>query len=169
MTGRVSRWISILACAAACLTDVNCGRYSDFALPAPNAAGPRGPFVWQASQNPVIERADVSDVLNPSVVRYRGSYWNLYSSYDRHTWRTALATSPDGEQWTGRGIVLSPSGWEGSYIAANGSALVYEDRIWYWYEAGDPLRIGLATSTDGITWTKLPGPVIETRTSRQLR
>lgn len=162
MSRAASRRLAIFLGSAACLAIASCGRYSDFALPAPDAAGPRAPFEWRASPVPVIERADVSDVLNPSVARYRGSYWNLYSTYDRRTWRTALATSPDGAQWTARGVVLSPSGWEGSYIAANGSALAYGDRIWYWYEAGDPLRVGLATSSDGVTWTKLPGPVIET-------
>src|SRR5579872_993067 len=134
MSRVVSRRLAIFLGSAACLGIASCGQYSDFALPAPDAAGPRGPLAWQASTAPVIERADASDVLNPSVVKYRGAYWNLYSAYDGHTWRTALATSPDGAQWTRRGIVLAPSGWEGSYIAANGSAVVYQDRIWYWFE-----------------------------------
>ena len=34
--------------------------------------------------------------LNPSVIRFRGEYLNLYSEYDGHTWHTALATSHDG-------------------------------------------------------------------------
>ena len=50
--------------------------------------------------------------------------------------------------------MLSPQGWEGSYIAANGSALVVGDEILYWYEAGDPFRIALARSRDGKNWTR---------------
>jgi predicted GH43/DUF377 family glycosyl hydrolase len=110
----------------------------------------------------VIDRGELSDVLNPSVVKLHGSYLNLYSAFDSHTWRTALATSADGAQWTKRGVVLSPSGWEGNYIAANGSALAVGDQIFYWYEAGDPLRIGLATSADGVHWAKDAKAVIET-------
>jgi predicted GH43/DUF377 family glycosyl hydrolase len=49
-------------------------------------------------------------------------------------------------------------------MAGNGSALVREDEIFYWYEAGEPLQIGLARSKDGTHWTKhgtavlAPGP-----------
>ena len=137
-----------------------CGRYADFTLPAPEAAGPRAPFTWEASPEPVIPRGDASDVLNPSVVRFQGAYWNFYSEFDGQTWHTAAATSPDGIAWTKLGRVLSPQGWEGSYIAANGSALVVGDEILYWYEAGDPLRIALARSRDGKNWTRQGEPVV---------
>lgn len=109
-----------------------------------------------------MTRGRASDVLNPSVIRFRGAYLNLYSTYDSRTWYTALAISPDGAKWSGDRVVLSPSGWEGNYIAANGSALVVGDRIFYWYEAGDPLRVALAVSSDGANWTKEEKPVIET-------
>lgn len=159
---RIRRVIRVYSCLFAAIFLPGCGRYADFTLPAPDASGPRAPFAWQASPSPVIDRAGASDVLNPSVIRFRGAYLNLYSAYDGRAWRTALATSTDGIVWTKRGIVLSLSGWEGSYIAANGSAVATSDRVFYWYEAGDPLRIALATSPDGIEWTKDPHPVIET-------
>jgi sucrose-6-phosphate hydrolase SacC (GH32 family) len=136
-----------------------CGRYADFRLPTPEATGPRAPFTWEASPEPVIPREEVSDVLNPSVVRFRGLYWNLYSDFDGRTWRTSAATSSDGLAWTKLGRVLSPQEWEGSY-AANGSALVVEDEILYWYEAGNPLRIGLARSRDGKVWTRESNAVV---------
>ena len=101
-----------------------CGRYADFTLPAPEASGPKAPFSWEATAAPVLEHGDASDVLNPSVVRFRDAYWNLYSEFDGKTWHTAAATSPDGIAWTKIGRVLSPQGWEGDYIAANGSARV---------------------------------------------
>ncbi len=137
-----------------------CGRYADFTLPAPEASGPRAPFTWEARPEPVIPRGDSSDVLNPSVVRFQGAYWNFYSEYDGRTWRTAAATSSDGIDWMKLGRILSPEGWEGTYIAANGSALVVGDEILYWYEAGDPFRIALARSRDGKNWTRLGDPVV---------
>ena len=131
-----------------------CGRYADFTLPAPEASGMRAPFTWEASRDPVIPRGDSSDVLNPSVVRFQGAYWNLYSEFDGKAWHTAAATSPDGLAWTKLGRVLSPQASEGSYIAANGSALAVGDEILYWYEIGYPLRIALARSRDGKNWTR---------------
>ena len=105
---------------------------------------------------------DSVDTLNPSVVRFRGLYYNLYSGFDGTAWRTGLATSADGIQWTKRGLALSPDlgSWEGGYIAANGSALVEGAEFRYWYQAGNPPRIGLARSSDGLHWSKLARPVV---------
>jgi len=139
---------------------VGCGRYADFTLPAPQADGPRAPFTWEARPEPVLSHGDASDVLNPSVVRFQNTYWNLYSEFDGKTWHTSAATSPDGFTWTKLGRVLSPQGWEGSYMAGNGSALVVGDEIFYWYEAGDPLRITLARSRDGKNWSRHGEPVV---------
>jgi predicted GH43/DUF377 family glycosyl hydrolase len=134
-----------------------CGRYSDFTLPAPDAAGPRAPFLWEAAPAPVLGRGpeawDSVDVLNPSVIHFRGGYLNLYSGFDGKTWRTGAATSPDGIAWTKTGEALSPEGWERNW-ATNGSALVEGGEILYWYAAGDPPRIALARSNDGARFVK---------------
>jgi hypothetical protein len=127
MTARV-----VTVCSALLLS--SCGGYSDFKLPAPQAAGPKAPFVWEPLPEPVLTRGASVDVLNPSVVRFHDVLWNFYSEFDGKTWHTAAATSPDGVAWTRLGRVLSPEGWEGGYIAANGSALVVGDEILYWYE-----------------------------------
>jgi len=62
-------------------------------------------------------------------------------------------------------VILSPDArtWEGSYIAANGSALWYENQFWYWYQAGsrERPRIGLARAVDTHSWRKEPRPVLE--------
>ena len=134
-----------------------CGRYADFTLPAPEVTGPRAPFAWEARPEPVISRGNSSDVLNPSVVRFQGAYWNFYSEFDGSAWHTAAATSPDGLSWTKLGSVLSAGG---SFIAANGSALVAGDDLLYWYEIGYPLRIALARSRDGRNWTRQREPVV---------
>src|ERR1051326_5242677 len=126
-----------------------CGRYADFTLPPPDAGGPRGPFRWEAVAATVLPRGeagdwDAADVLNPSVVRLNGGYLNVYSGFDGRAWHTGLAVSADGRQWRKRGRIMSPEGWEGRYIAANGSALVSGGEILYWYVAGEPPRIALA-------------------------
>ena len=145
-----------------------CGHYSDFTLPPPDTVGPRAPFSWEASPEPVLARGDDGawdsvDVLNPSVARFNGVYLNLYSGFDGNSWHTGIATSTDGIDWQKVGRILSPEGWEGHYIAANGSALVAGNEIFYWYVAGESGsgKIGLARSRNGgLDWTKHPEPVL---------
>ena len=75
-------------------------------------------------------------MLNPSVVKAK-DYLNFYSVYDGKTWRTNLATSPDGFVWQNQKQILEPdpTTWEGSYIAGNGSA-IQRDQLYYYYQAG---------------------------------
>ena len=145
-----------------------CGRYGDFTLPA---LQPAKGITYKVSSfsPPLLTRGaagawDSVDVLNPSVIVWRETYYNLYSGFDGHTWRTGVATSADGLKWTKAGLVLQPeaSTWEGDYIAANGSALVFHGRILYWYQAAKPPRIGLAESSDRLTWSKHERPVLDT-------
>src|SRR4051812_27637375 len=89
-----------------------CGRYADFSLPAPPPGAAPPAFRWQMHNVPVLGRGapgdwDSVDVLNPSVVAHAGTYWNLYSGFDGHTWHTGLATSADGMSWAKQGRVLS--------------------------------------------------------------
>jgi predicted GH43/DUF377 family glycosyl hydrolase len=150
-------------CTLSLLLLAGCGRYADFTLPAPGAAGPGAPFTWEAAPEPVLSRGpqawDSVDVLNPSVIRFHGGYLNLYSGFDGKIWRTGVATSPDGMAWTKTGQVLSPEGWEATW-ATNGSALVEGGEILYWYAAGNPPRVTLARSRDGAAFTKQPEAVV---------
>jgi hypothetical protein len=137
-----------------------CGRYADFTLPAQAGGDPRASYAWEPLATPVIGRGaewDSHDALNPSVVG-RDMF---YSGFDGQTWRTLHARSGDGIHWEQLGVVLAPDPktWEGSYIAANGSALSYGNRLWYWYVAGprEVPRIGLARD-----WGKDLAPVLET-------
>ncbi len=116
-------------------------KYADFTLPPPDSAGPKAPFHWEGSPEPVLSRGDwdSGDVLNPSVVRFHGEYLNYYSGYDGRTWSTGLAASNDGIHWTKRGRILSPD-------AANGSAVVRGEEIFYWYQTGSPVQIALKGS-----------------------
>lgn len=126
-------------------------------------------FVWQALPQPVLHRGaagewDAEDVLNPSVISFRGTLLNLYSGFDGKTWRTGLATSDDGIAWNKLGMVLSPdpATWEGDYIAANGSVIAAGQRLLYFYQGGRMPRIGLAISADGRIWKKNAQPVLGT-------
>jgi predicted GH43/DUF377 family glycosyl hydrolase len=146
-----------------------CVRYADFKLPAP-ATDPAqiATFDWKPAAAPVLSRGawDSQDVLNPSVLRRAGAYFNFYSGYDGKTWHTGLATSTDGVHWLKQGKILSPRAdtWEGAYIAANGSALDDGAEFSYWYQAGprQTPEIGLAQSADGREWRRLPAPVLAT-------
>ena len=116
----------------------SCGKYANFTLPPPDSAGPRGPFHWEVSPEPILSRGDwdSGDVLNPSVVRFGDEYRNYYSGYDGKAWNTGLATSSDGIHWTKRGKILGPD-------AGNGSALVFGGEVLYWYQTGSPVQIAL--------------------------
>lgn len=128
---------------------------------------------WDVRREPVLGRGpegawDASDVLNPSVVRWNGTLYNFYSGFDGKTWHTGLATSADGATWEkfGQNPILSPdaAGWEGDYIAANGTAFHDGEQFLYWYHGGPrgAAQIGLAASGDGRTWKKHGSPVLET-------
>jgi predicted GH43/DUF377 family glycosyl hydrolase len=159
--------LPVAGCAVWTLLAAGCSRYADFTLPPPPGAPVEVSFRWEALPEPVLSRGapgtwDAVDVLNPSVVRQGGLLYNFYSGFDGRAWHTGLATSTDGVRWVKQGRVLSPdrAAWEGDYIAANGSALFVDGRFLYWYQAGRPARIGLATSADGRRWSKLSQPVL---------
>ncbi len=154
---RAPLWLGLLALAG-------CG-YSDFSLPRVAGGDANMTFAFDERPEPVLTRGEgweSHDVLNPSVVSGRTM---LYSAYDGRTWRTLQADSNDGIHWRKLGVVLSPDPqtWEGSYIAANGSALAHAGRVWYWYVAGpkERPRIGLARSRDIGAFIKEPKPVLE--------
>jgi predicted GH43/DUF377 family glycosyl hydrolase len=151
---------------AVCLLAASCGRYERFALPAAGDPG-QGAYEWTATDAPVQPRglageADGVDALNPSVVRVGPELFNLYSGFDGKKWRTLAARSSDGMRWTASGLVLDPDAgtWEGGAIAANGTAMARGAGWMYWYQAGEPPRIGMARSADARSWTKLPAPVL---------
>jgi len=145
------------------LSGSGCGRYADFTLPRVSGGDPNMTFTFEQRPEPILTREpgwESHDVLNPSVVG-RDMF---YSAFDGRTWRTLHARSDDGIHWLKLGVILSPDPqtWEGSYIAANGSALD-EGTTWYWYVAGprERPRVGLARSSDTRVWHKEPKPVLE--------
>ena len=120
---------------------------------------------------PVLQRGekaswDSIDLLNPSVIKFKGKLYNYFSGYDGKIWRTGVATSVDGISWEkfSGNPILEPalSDWDTSYIAANGSAVVHEGKVFYFYQGVDKAgrtQIGLATSEDGLHFKKHSSPV----------
>jgi predicted GH43/DUF377 family glycosyl hydrolase len=154
-----------LALATLTVMLAGCGRYGDFALPFPQDAPTAVEWEWRPRPAPVLARGanqhfDSSDALNPSVVFHAGKFLNFYSGFDGQTWRTGLAESADGLCWIKRGPVLSPEGWEGSYIAANGHTLWHGGEFLMWYQAGNPPCIAFARSGDGMVFRKHGAPVL---------
>lgn len=117
-------------------------------------------------ENPVLKRGedgkwDSVDVLNPSVIEFEGNLFNYYSGYDGRIWRTGIATSEDGLNWSkyeaNPVIDIDVNGWDNQYIAANGAAIVINDKVYYYYQGqGEDghAQIGLAISEDGYTFEK---------------
>jgi sucrose-6-phosphate hydrolase SacC (GH32 family) len=146
-------------------------------LPVLTGGDPNATFAFEERPAPVMERGmgwDASDLLNPSIATddkgIAPTYLNLYSGFDGNTWRTGLATTGDGEHFERKGIILAPDPgtWEGSYLAANGSAVFYEKQFWYWYVSGPRGRhsLGLARANewdyqDAKSWRKEKHPVLE--------
>ena len=84
------------------------------------------------------------------------------------------ATSTDGMKWVenAQPVLTAGTSWEGNYISI-GSVIWTGSQFMMWYrgvggQAGSPEAhgaVGLATSPDGVTWTKYSGnPVMTTST-----
>ncbi|WP_237710281.1 hypothetical protein [Rhodanobacter fulvus] len=139
----------------------------------PQEPATQAPFrISETTGAPVLTRGpagawDSVDVLNPSVIRFKGKLLNFYSGFDGESWRTGLATSDDGMHWAkfGGNPVLSPGhSWDSQYIAANGAAIAWKGRILYLYQGQDAqgiTRIGLATTSDGERLAKANRPVLD--------
>ncbi|MEO8552926.1 MAG: hypothetical protein ABI678_23280 [Kofleriaceae bacterium] len=93
-------------------------------------------------------------------------YRMWYEAVDDSIYTTVgYATSIDGITWTKQGVVKSPSAtWEGNEVSPN--SIVFEGSTLrlYYHAGGSQLvnrRIGTATSTDGMVWTRAANPVLD--------
>lgn len=136
-------------------------------------------LAWQVRPSPVLDSAaggfDGFTYFVSSVLQLEGGEWAMYlytldEGRDAAPGAILMATAPapDGA-WTlnAEPILLpgAPGMWDGSrvtqpsVIQAGG-----EYRMYFAGYAGDTLQagrsIGLATSPDGYTWTKLPDPLL---------
>ncbi|HEX9709285.1 MAG TPA: hypothetical protein VGB42_04875, partial [Candidatus Thermoplasmatota archaeon] len=117
------------------------------------------------SGNPVLSPTasawDSAYVQAPVVFHENGS-WTMYyhGTTSSVNFQFGMATSSDGTNWTKYSgnptITRGPSGsldvlqvWQGDIIEVDGTSLLY-------YSCGGPsqFKVCLATSTDGVNWTK---------------
>jgi len=131
---------------------------------------------WKYPSNPLnIPTLGYPRVVHPDVLYFPNGYlgykfWMFYEAYNSVE-VIALARSNDGITWTGEGVTnpIVPNGPPGSFDswAAADADVVIVDGTWYLFYcgavSGSLAKVGLATSTDGLTWTKydLDGDGIE--------
>jgi len=99
----------------------------------------------------------------PFYYKPNDEFWLYYTGFDGSTYRIGRATSPDMEDWTKDSAnnpildVGSAGAWDDTHVLsptlvydgdADGWIMFYVGRDGQWY------KIGGATSSDGISWTK---------------
>jgi len=131
--------------------------------------------VWERSPAPIYRAAagawDERLATGPTVVRGPDGTWRLYYSGAGRRQGVGLLTSPDGVHWSAYAgnpvLEPEPGAWDEQILEQ--AAAYVAGRYWLWYSAyRNPLSpttsiaIGVATSDDGIHWTKHPAnPVIK--------
>jgi len=130
---------------------------------------------WRKYQgNPILTRGlsgswDVSGISSPSIIRLGDTYFMAYAGTNDVFWRIGLAASSDRVTWTKySGNPVFTQGEYGEWDDQGvGDPMVIFDgtefKMYYTGYDGSTTRtqIGLATSTDGLTWNRAPNnPVL---------
>jgi len=124
---------------------------------------------WRKEPRPVVDFGprgswDERGVADPFVIRLEGTFYLYYLGQDRaRRQRLGLARSADGVRWEKlrANPVLEP-GPDGSFDEAGlGEPAVWRSHGFYWMlytgrDAVEHRRLGLARSSDGVNWTRLP-------------
>lgn len=119
------------------------------------------PWPHRSNPAPVLDSGASNHVNDPSVV-VTGGVWYLYytDAASAEDDRIHLATSVDGFHFTKQGQVLGvgPSGAWDSGKVGRPSVIVRDGLFWMYYDGNDGTarHVGLATSTDGRTFTRHP-------------
>ncbi len=104
-----------------------------------------------------------ADVNRPAVLKRSDGYHLWYTGQAKNRSWIGYATSPDGVAWTRRSqrpVLSADAAWE--KVAVMCPHVAWEEErgeFRMWYSGGDPYEpdaIGLATSRDGLHWTKHP-------------
>ena len=130
---------------------------------------------WVRSDSPVVDVGppgswDEDDILAPTVIKdgslykmwYQGHSENGSADYDFNNAGIGYATSTDGINWTkysGNPVLNYGSAGEWDSYGVGGPTVIKDSNgiyhMWYFGSNGDGhYKIGYATSTDGISWTK---------------
>jgi predicted GH43/DUF377 family glycosyl hydrolase len=126
---------------------------------------------WQREPSPVLgngpfESWDERAVADPYVIRIAPYLYLYYLGQDRASpprQRLGVARSTDGVHWEKlRANPILESGPPGAFDEADqGEPAVWQSHGYYWMlftgtDFSEIRRLGLARSTDGVHWTKLP-------------
>ena len=126
---------------------------------------------WTVNPNPILSPGpgytwDATAVAGGTVIKDESGYKIYYAGWSDPSgpWHIGLATSSDGLNWVKHPnpVLFASTGWE--YQIAP-SSIIKINGIYYLYYYGRNLpylKIGLATSPDGINWTKYSGNPILT-------
>ncbi|MGC8684102.1 MAG: carboxypeptidase-like regulatory domain-containing protein [bacterium] len=129
---------------------------------------------WRINNSPILSISgsgwDNTGVAFPSVINVKGTFYMLYSGNNGSTWNIGLATSQDAKTWTkyaGNPVLsISPTTFYATGIS--GSSFMYDNsmfKVWFTGYDGHFIRIGYASSANGITWTVNSTPVLNTGTT----
>lgn len=149
------------------------------------ATSPDGIHWTRYSGNPILTTGSLGSwddrrVWRPSVISTGSGYMMYYRGaavIEGSPAKAGVATSPDGIQWTKTAVLNMPagsSGWDAysrQVGALNIGAVMRLDSTYIMSYASikarsSPAQIGLASSSDGITWTPYPdNPVVTYGTS----
>ena len=134
---------------------------------------PMPPLTRQNNHNPVLSNTsaghfDYQSVASPSVLIRGSTYHMWYTGNDKFNSRIGYATSTDGITWTrqnGGAAVLDKGGANDFDSFGVSDPCVIDEgtsfSMWFTASDGGKLRIGYASSPDGLTWTKNPGAVVD--------
>ncbi|MDR1485728.1 MAG: hypothetical protein LBT09_13015, partial [Planctomycetaceae bacterium] len=106
-------------------------------------------------KNPVLGGGELGTVFDLSIIKENGEY-KMYNSW-RPKKSIALSVSQYGKKWSKPHIVLGPNpktSWEADI---NRPGILKKDgvyHLWYTGQARGSSRIGYATSTDGLNFTR---------------
>lgn len=109
---------------------------------------------------------DETSTIAGAVIKEESGYKMYYVGWSNpyEQWHIGLATSSDGITWQKHPlpVLYGTTGWETRIVP---SSILKISGIYYLYYYGSMVnnnKIGLATSTDGINWTKYSGnPILE--------
>lgn len=118
---------------------------------------------WNKNPEPVVQAGSDYQIIPTSVIKKNGVFLLYYTSRNYPTYKTGVATSTNGINWTRNNLnpILSATlPWEGTKVSA-ASVVADGDSLIMVYSTtqGDKHYFGMATSIDGLNWNKRPSPV----------
>jgi predicted GH43/DUF377 family glycosyl hydrolase len=115
---------------------------------------------WTKMSNPVLYAGAGWEyqIAVSSVIKVDSTYYMYYSGVNSGYSKIGLATSSDGINWirhSSNPVLQKDANWEGTGVYY--PSVIYENNVFkmvYMNVNGSISAFGMATSTDGINWTK---------------